>query len=108
MRRFTTPRFEVDVGADLTGCDVYLTLRQGRREIDVTDFDSVTVDGDVTTLTFTLAQAQSARFSEGREVEIQANVIDQAGYRVSSEIAKIDMGRQLMEREVSWQRPDLT
>ena len=108
MRRFTTPRFEVDVGADLTGCDVYITLRQGRREFDITDFDSVEVNDGVTTFAFTLTQAQSAKFAEGRYVEIQANVIDQAGYRVASDIAKIDMGRQLMEREASWQIPDLT
>jgi hypothetical protein len=33
MRRYTTPRLLIKVsGADLTGCDVYVTFRQGRRE----------------------------------------------------------------------------
>lgn len=100
MRRFTTPSFEVSIDADLTGCDVYLTLRQGRRRLDITKFDSVTVNGDVTTLTFTLTQAQSAMFSEKSDVEVQANVKDQAGYRDATDTASFRFGRNILERRV--------
>ena len=108
MRRFTTPTITFEVGADLTGCDAYLTLRQGHRELTITDFDDMSVSEDVTTISITLTQEQSARFADNRPIEAQVNIVDQAGYRVATDVATISIGRQLMEREVEWQSPDLT
>ena len=108
MRGFTTPTIVLEVGADLTGCDAYLTLRQGYREMTITDFEDVSVSNGVTTLSVTLTQEQSARFADNRPIEAQVNVIDQAGYRVATDIATIAIDRQLMEREAQWQSPDLT
>lgn len=56
MRRFTTPTITFEVGANLTGCDAYLTLRQGNRELTITDFEDVSVSDGVTTLSVTLTQ----------------------------------------------------
>lgn len=108
MRRFTTPTIVFEVGADLTGCDVYLTLRQGHRELTITDLEDVSVSDGITTFSVTLTQEQSARFADNRLIETQANIVDQSGYRVATDVATISIGRQLMEREAEWQSPDLT
>ena len=100
MRRYTTPTLTFEIGADLTGCDVWITLRQGRRELTVIEFDAVEVSGGKTYVTLTLTQRQTAAFVMGRPVDVQANIIDSTGHRVASEVRQINVDRQLMEREV--------
>lgn len=100
MRPYTTPTYLVKIsGADLTGCTIVLTLRQGRTSLNVEEFDSVDVTSEYTNVEFTLTQVQSARFSESEPVDVQANVIDSNGYRVASNIGTIELKRQIL-REV--------
>ena len=97
---FTTPTYIVAItGADLTGCTIVLTLRQGRTSLNVEEFGSVDVTSEQATVEFTLTQVQSARFSEDAPIEVQANVMDTNGYRVASDIATIELKRQIL-REV--------
>lgn len=100
MRRYTTPTIIVRIeGADLTGCDVYLTFRQGRREVTVTEFEGMEVGENATSLALTLTQLQTAGFDESKPVEVQANVVDYNQYRAASDIKEVTFGRQLLERE---------
>lgn len=84
MRRFTTPTIRAKIDADLTGCDVYLTFRQGKNELTISSFDEIEVSEGVTTLTFTLTQQMTAMFCNRDLVRVRANIVDQAGYRVAT------------------------
>ena len=96
---FTTPTYVAEIkGADLTDCTIVLTLKQGKQEVELTEFDNMEVDGDVTTFEFTLTQEQSGLFNFGLPVEVQANVIDHSGYRVASNIDGTYLDRQLNKR----------
>lgn len=97
MRRYTTPRVLIKVeGADLTGCDVYVTFRQGRREHTVKN-PPMQLDGTDAYIEVRLTQLQSAKFREDRPVEVEANVVDSNGWRVATDIAEVTFGRQLLE-----------
>lgn len=97
MRRYTTPRILVKIsGADLTGCTLYLTFRQGRREVTIKDPD-MAVDGTDTYAEVRLSQLQTAKFREDVPVEVEANVVDSNGYRVASDIKEATFGRNLLE-----------
>ena len=98
MRRYTTPTLTVQIqGADLTGCDIWLTFRQGRNEISVKEFESVEIGEDATTLTLSLSQIQTAQFETNSHVYVQANVVDPNGYRAATDIGEVAFGRQLLE-----------
>lgn len=100
MRRYTTPTIELIIGgADLTGCDVLLTLRQGgkRLTVRVDESDDWTVGDGSASGSVTLTQEQTASFDEGEDVEVQANVIDPNGNRFATEIVRCRFGRNLLE-----------
>lgn len=95
---FTTPTYVAEIkGANLTDCTIVLTLKQGKREIELTEFDDMEVGEDTTTFEFTLTQEQSGLFNFGLPVEVQANVIDYTGYRVASDIQGFRLDRQLLK-----------
>lgn len=97
MRRYTTPRIIIKVeGADLTGCDVYITFRQGLREHTVKN-PPMELDGTDAYLEVRLTQMQSARFRHDRPVKVEANVIDYNGYRAATDIVETSIDRQLLE-----------
>ena len=101
---FTTPLYRVHVrGADLTGLDLLLTLRQGWRVIELTDGDFGYVDIDPekmeATLAFNLTQEQTAGFVVGWPVEAQLNVIDAQGCRAATNLGYTVFEEQL-HREV--------
>lgn len=100
MRRYTTPTVALTVsGADLTGCEVLLTLRQGGKRLTLTASDSGdwTVGEGSSTGTVTLAQEQTALFEEGKDVEVQANVIGPDGRRAATGIVLCRFERNLLE-----------
>lgn len=89
MRRYTTPTIGVTIrGADLTGCDVCLTLRQGRTvlEFSTEDFVEVEVGEDSTRVELTLTQEQSAMFDARMPYEVEANVVDSNDFRAATGI----------------------
>ena len=98
--RYTTPTLQLTVeGVDLQNCDVMLTLRQGRRILNVrhTAFERFVIDGDTAEIDVTLTQQQSGMFREGESVEVQLNYIDENGYRGDTSIATTSFGRNLHE-----------
>lgn len=97
MRRYTTPTIIVRIeGADLTGCDVYVTFMQGRREHTVKN-PPMRIEGSDTYLEVRLTQLQSARFAHDKPVEVEVNVVDYNNYRAATNIAEISIDRQLLE-----------
>lgn len=99
MRRYTTPSIGVRIdGADLTGCDVYLTMMQGSVTLTLRldTSDDWQAGASSASGTVTLTQDQSAMFEEGKDVEVQANAISTEGLRWASGIATVRFGRNLM------------
>lgn len=97
MRRYTTPRIIAKIeGADLTGCDVYFTIRQGLREHTIKNPPAV-LDGTDSYFELRLTQLQSARFRADRPVEVEANVVDSNNYRAGTDIVEHTIDRQLLE-----------
>ena len=97
---YTTPLYRCRVkGADLTGMDLLLTMRQGKNVIELTneDFGCIDIDSQrmEALIAFNLTQEQSAGFVEGWPVKVQLNAIDPQGVRAATNIAYTTFFEQL-------------
>ena len=102
MRRFTTPRILVRIdGADLTGCDVYVTLWQGANAITIKN-PPMAINGTVAVAEVRLTQEQSARFRADLSVLAQVNVVDSNNYRAATDIAGTMPERNLLEVSMTY------
>lgn len=101
MIQWTTPTHTHTVkGIDLTGYDVYVSYKQGRREIDV-KADEVAFDGNDTTITVSLTQPQTGQFREG-SVSVQVNWVTADQKRDAVKVKSVEVDENLMAREVSY------
>lgn len=103
---YDTPTYNITVsGADFTGCDVYVTFKQGRsRELifGPDNFDYMTVDAENNTVKVgcTFSQEQSSIFKANANIEFQVTVVDPNDYRVTSDIYTAQFGRQLRQEVI--------
>ena len=101
MHRFTTPTVPVRItGADLSACRVWVTFSQGRQRCvnrEVTG-QGQEIEPLVWDFAITLTQQETARLSAGKAVRVQANIIDQNGYRAASNEETAASWSNLMER----------
>lgn len=99
MRRWTTPTHTIRVkGADLTGCDVWVTYTQRSRQLEV--FDPPTVlDGEDSVITVELTQEQTSTFSVGTPVDVQVNWVTPEGARDATVTKAIEVTRNDLNRE---------
>ena len=99
--QYTTPTERAVVeGADLTGCDVWVSFQQGRRELDV-KASSVTYDGTDSTVEVPLTQLQTAGFRPGT-VKLQVNWVTSTNERDATILAEVEWGENLLERVVEY------
>ena len=106
MIRYTTPILPLEVeGIDLTSNeDVYVTLEQGSIELtkkgtDLTvQYNSQT---DISTISFTLSQEESAAFNINKSVAIQVNFINASGVRDATNIATVPVLRNLLDKVIN-------
>lgn len=99
--RYTTPTQELVLnGADLTGCDVYVSYQQGLIGVDV-EADSVEYANGKTTVTVSLTQKQSSKFRAGK-VGVQVNWIYPNGKRDATTKKEIDVIGNLLDRVVAY------
>ena len=101
MIRYTTPTLVLEIEADLSGADVYVTLRQACRELTKKNPASVIAEG-VTTLTIPLSQIETADFSETLPVSVQVNWITPGGNRTATEIATFRTFANLLDEAISY------
>ena len=96
MRRGTTPAIVLTVDADLTGYTVYVTLKNGGKELTITN-DALTMEyaNQKTTIAFALTQQQTLDFKVGT-CEVQVRAIHD-GTAIATDIQTIDVGRILKE-----------
>lgn len=107
MIRYTTPILPLEVeGIDLTANgDVYVTLEQGSLELTKKGADltvSYDAESDLSTITFTLSQEETAAFNINRSVDVQVNFINSAGVRDATNIATVPVLRNLLDKVISY------
>lgn len=95
MIQFTTPTLRLTVrGADLTGTEVYATIRQGGgRDPIEGEITSVTYDGEAeaTVVLADFSQTQTGRLRKG-EATVQVNFVTAEGRRLATAEKRIEVG----------------
>lgn len=104
MIQFTTPTLHLVVrGVDLTPHEVYVTIEQAGRELDIRD-GTVTYDegGDgATHIRVALTQTQTGAMRKGK-AKVQVNWVDQTGKRNATIIREVDVLTNLLRRVVEY------
>ena len=101
MIRYTTPTITLEVDADLSASDIYVSLVQGSKE-KVVKNPSYSVSSGKTTLTFTFTQEESASFNEFESIHLQVNWITAGGTRNATEIATFNSFRNLLDEVIAY------
>lgn len=102
MIRWTTPDFIVNVDDDLTGMDVYVSIKQLKTQIDLTGDDLlIAVDEGGSTIAFRLTQQQSGSLSIG-SAKCQVNVVDPNGRRNATYEFAINVSENLINRVLEY------
>lgn len=102
MRRGTTPTVYCFVkGADLTGKNVYATIKQGGTEITIIDPQCTSTDTGCT-LVFTLTQAQTLKLKKSK-ANIQLRWIDNNGIAAATPIKEFVVDQILKEGEIQYE-----
>lgn len=100
MRRYTTPTLPLTVrGANLSGCDVWVTIIQDRYKLERKT--TCTFDGTDSHIELTLSQAETGAFKRGKS-RVQVNWIDSYGRRDATRIREIDVVDNLQDRVVNY------
>ena len=100
MRRGTTPTFDITCDIDLTGYTIFVTIKQGSIQLDLTHTVESTETG--CTLSVTLTQEQTLMFSDRPNAAMQIRAIDVSGLAVASNIMAIDVTNILREGVISY------
>lgn len=103
IRQFTTPTLAVEVGADLTGCDVWISIKcNGERTDHRFASDEIEVNGDTTTLKVPLTQEETGAYTVGQTIVLQANWITSDGVRRASEQRRITVTPNILDEVISY------
>ena len=102
ITRFTTPPISLLVkGVDITAADVYVTIKQGTTEINLTDTAlTLASSDDDTQVTFALTQEQAGSLNASGYADIQVNWIS-GGVRYATEIASVKVSENLYDEVIS-------
>lgn len=105
MRRFTTPALPMTVPVDLTGADIYVTIKQGQRKLQKTGSDVISVydsESGKTTLAMTLTQEETGQFLSEKKAYVQVNWIFADGTRDATNIKQIDVSENLIAEVITY------
>lgn len=107
MINYTTPSITLEVEhIDLTdNQDVYVTIVQGQTELTKKGSDltiSYNDQSEMSIIVFKLSQEESASFQFSRSAQLQVNFINSSGIRDATNIAKIDVLKNLLDEEISY------
>lgn len=101
MIQYTTPtNRHIVKGIDLTGCDVWVSYEQGKRELDIKAAD-VTFDGEDTIVTVKFTQEQTSAFKVG-DVKFQVNWVYPDGTRDATSQKTTKMEPNLLNKVVEY------
>ena len=108
MIKYTTPTISLTIeGIDISSQNVYVTLEQGSIELTKTGSDltitTETVESVANTeISFELTQEESALFKFNASVSVQVNWISAQGVRGATEIKKISVLQNLLDKVVEY------
>lgn len=105
MRRYTTPTLSMTVPVDITGADIYVTIKQGQRKLQITGSDVVSVydaESGKTELSVSLTQEETGAFLAEKSATIQVNWIFSDGTRDATNIQRIDVSENLLSEVISY------
>lgn len=105
MRRFTTPILPMTVPVDITGADIYVTIKQGQRKLQKTGEDVVSVydsESGKTTLTVTLTQEETGQFLSEKKAFVQVNWIFSDGTRDATNIKQVEVTENLIANTITY------
>lgn len=93
---YGTPTYVLRIrGLDTSLLRPRLKLTQGAASLKLKrDELTITRDGDVTDVAFTLSQEQSGMFGSGSTIEAQLNWVDSNDFRVPTSVGHIKLARQ--------------
>ncbi len=101
MIRYTTPTIEVEVETDLTGNDVWFSIRQDTVRLDK-KISTISVTQGVTSFDVPLTQEETAMFIAGDPVLVQVNWIDTNGVRDATGIQRISAFQNLLDKVIAY------
>ena len=103
MVRGTTPDYILTVqGYDLTDKTVYVTIRQGQKQITKTDDLSIAYSEGATTIAFSLTQEETLALAEG-SASVQVRFIDSEGMALATNIKQLQVRKVLLERTIAYE-----
>lgn len=107
MRQFTTPTIVLLVPADLTGTDVYVTIKQNSALLTIEDpalvFD---IETNTSTIFVNLTQEQTGAFDMTAPAKLQVNWIDENGNRQATVTKQVHIEENLLSRVVEYGEED--
>lgn len=104
MIQWTTPTLRLTVrGADLTGTDVYATIKQGGREPIEGEVTSVTYDEneDATVVLADFTQLQTGKIRHG-DATVQLNFVTAEGKRLATAEKRVEVGDNHIKEVLSY------
>ena len=102
MTRYTTPTLPLEVDADLSGNEVYVTLSQNSVAITKQIYDFTVDEDGVTSISVPLTQEDTGRFSAVAKVQVQVNFISEAGDRGATNIQFVSLFDNLLDEVISY------
>lgn len=104
MIRGTTPTYTLVIpGEDLTNQRVFVTVKQGKKEINKRRDDLiVAADAEGSTVVLTLSQEETLSLKENAETLVQARWIDANGVAGATESSPLTVGKVLNEEVIRY------
>lgn len=107
IERGTTQEVTITIiGWNLTGCDIYVTFKQGARKVTRKTMDSVTYANNATKIVLTLTQQETLTFEDKKSGLVQVRWIDASGDAHKTQTAKFDVDELLYEAVLTKEADD--
>lgn len=107
IERGTTQEVTITIiGWNLTGCDIYVTFKQGARKVTRKTMDSVTYANNATKIVLTLTQQETLTFEDKKSGLVQVRWIDASGDAHKTQTARFDVDELLYEAVLTKEADD--
>lgn len=107
IERGTTQEVTITIiGWNLTGCDIYVTFKQGARKVTRKTMDSVTYANNATKIVLTLTQQETLTFEDKKSGLVQVRWVDASGDAHKTKTAKFDVDELLYEAVLTKEADD--
>ena len=98
IERGTTQEVTITIiGWNLTGCDIYVTFKQGARKVTRKTMDSVTYANNATKIVLTLTQQETLTFEDKKSGLVQLRWVEPDGSARKSRTAPFEVDELLYE-----------